>query len=194
VSPKTLADEIRAWTDKHYTGVVGTGRHELLNLAGRVEQIEQERDYLAAEIDKANTDILHLTYERDEARAEVERLTAEDKRKDKAAAEGIKIILDKKRDLTNEVARLSAKLCRVTDGHPVARLVPAPRTVNSVAELDALPFRSVILSADDKNPDVYQRDSYDEWLDITAQGYSSSQVIRMERSVTVLYQPKEDQK
>jgi hypothetical protein len=74
------------------------------------------------------------------------------------------------------------------------RLVPAPRTVNSVEELDALPFRSVILSADDKNPDVYQRDSYDEWLDITAQGYSSSQVIRMERSVTVLYQPKEDQK
>ena len=74
------------------------------------------------------------------------------------------------------------------------RLVPAPRTVTSVEELDALPFRSVILSADDKNPDVYQRDRYDEWLDITAQGYQSGQVIRMERSVTVLYQPKEDQK
>ncbi|CAM5401707.1 hypothetical protein [Corynebacterium variabile] len=75
-----------------------------------------------------------------------------------------------------------------------ARLVPAPRVITNPDELEQLATRAVILSADDKNPDVYQRDSYDEWLDITAQGYSSSQVIRMERSVTVIYQPEEDQK
>lgn len=47
-----------------------------------------------------------LTRERDRARAEVDRLTAEDKRKDKAAAEGVEILLRKNGDLTNTIARL----------------------------------------------------------------------------------------
>lgn len=219
----------------------------------------EERDHLAAEIDKANTDILHLTAERDALEA-AQHLTDgsawggpvtepsvqcsdttvtnpadvpagqpwlvqdNDGTTQDTGSTFVAIAydepgtpnrwrswdaIDQPVKLDDSDIKLFAHLVPEVDmthvltdaAKDIARtfadtlgIVPAPHTVTSVEELDALPFRSVILSADDKNPDVYQRDSYDEWLDITAQGYSSSQVIRMERSVNVLYQPKEDQK
>ena len=94
----TLAEELARIAENSPVWTIQNVCDELKSAAARAEQMERERntleqqrdywydserqavkdrDHLAAEIDKANTDILHLTAERDEAHAEVERLTAE---------------------------------------------------------------------------------------------------------------------
>ncbi|WP_291475711.1 hypothetical protein [Corynebacterium sp.] len=94
----TLADEIREWAEKHYTGVVGTGKHELLALADLAAQLEHDLAEARAEVERVTnerkrslaqvqglarresdltSEVRMLTDERDEAHAEVKEL-AED--------------------------------------------------------------------------------------------------------------------
>lgn len=77
---------------------------------------------------------------------------------------------------------------RDSDVTLVSRLVPAPRVITNPDELDRLAARSVILSTDGQS-DVYQKDHSGEWLDVTAHGYSSLQVLRIDGVVTVLWEP-----
>lgn len=70
----TLAEELRSWAeDASYD----EDRDNLLHAASRAEQIEQERDHFFREVENVRNWKEGLLNERDEARAEVERLTAE---------------------------------------------------------------------------------------------------------------------
>lgn len=46
----TLAEAVEAWAEKHFSGVVGTGKHELLALASRAEQMENDLAEASAEV------------------------------------------------------------------------------------------------------------------------------------------------
>ena len=102
----TLAEELRHIAEHWEEWATDTITSAIRAAADRAEQTEQERDEARKRATTNLRAVDAVRAQRDEARAEVERLTADDKRKDKAAAEGVEILLRKNGDLTNTIARL----------------------------------------------------------------------------------------
>ncbi|WP_130841641.1 hypothetical protein [Corynebacterium neomassiliense] len=182
----TLAEDIRAWAEKHYTAGGKTAKYELLALADRVEQIERD---LA------------------EARAEVDRLTAERTSKESLPA-GLPDPADVKPGEVWLVSVGGGEPCpgfRRGDGHAlpwvmshddtaaytlddcirlVRRLVPAPRAITNPDELDTLADGSVILSEERERIPWQRREG--RWFSAWAPSRSSDEIIL---PVTVLWEP-----
>lgn len=73
----TLAEELRGWESIFRNEGRSVDANSMRTLAARAEQIEQERDHYFREVENVRNWKEGLLNERDEARAEVERLTAE---------------------------------------------------------------------------------------------------------------------
>jgi hypothetical protein len=75
----TLAEELRAPIGHNQEGIkcIAFSVEEVNRLAGRAEQIEQERDNIAESLDRRGRELAAVTLHRDKALAEVQRLTAE---------------------------------------------------------------------------------------------------------------------